>query len=140
MQTFLPVPNFELSAKALDNKRLGKQRVECKQILRALLGETRGWINHPATKMWRGHEQSLCRYAIAVCNVWIERGFNDSLLSYFKSMHDKLPACEDPSWIGGDIHASHRSNLLRKNSFWYAQFGWTEDSTQPYVWPTNNWK
>ena len=36
MQTFLPYPSFELSARVLDDKRLGKQRVECLQILKAL--------------------------------------------------------------------------------------------------------
>jgi len=34
MQTFLPFPDFAESAKCLDNRRLGKQRVEAKQILR----------------------------------------------------------------------------------------------------------
>lgn len=36
MQTFLPYPNFVESAKCLDDKRLGKQRVECLQILNVL--------------------------------------------------------------------------------------------------------
>ena len=36
MQTFLPFADFRKSAAALDNARLGKQRVECLQILRAL--------------------------------------------------------------------------------------------------------
>jgi len=36
MQTFLPYPDFERSARALDLKRLGKQRVECIQVLRGL--------------------------------------------------------------------------------------------------------
>lgn len=33
MQTFLPYPDFAESAKVLDNGRLGKQRLEAKQIL-----------------------------------------------------------------------------------------------------------
>ena len=33
MQTFLPYPDMIKSAKALDYKRLGKQRVEAKQII-----------------------------------------------------------------------------------------------------------
>lgn len=33
MNTFLPYPSFDESAKCLDYKRLGKQRVEAKQIL-----------------------------------------------------------------------------------------------------------
>ena len=36
MQTFLPYPDFAKSAMCLDNKRLGKQRIECLQILKAL--------------------------------------------------------------------------------------------------------
>lgn len=36
MQTFLPYPNIIQSAQCLDNKRLGKQRVEALQILKAI--------------------------------------------------------------------------------------------------------
>ena len=36
MQSFLPFANFTESARVLDNKRLGKQRVEGLQILKAL--------------------------------------------------------------------------------------------------------
>lgn len=39
MQTFLPYASYTKSAKALDNKRLGKQRVETLQVLQVLLGE-----------------------------------------------------------------------------------------------------
>jgi hypothetical protein len=67
VNTFLPFPQFTKSAQALDYKRLGKQRVEAWQILQALRGETKGWTNHPATKMWRGHEKALCEYGIAIC-------------------------------------------------------------------------
>ena len=37
MQTFLPYPDFAASAAALDDRRLGKQRVEALQVLRALV-------------------------------------------------------------------------------------------------------
>lgn len=40
MQTFLPYPEFIKSAQCLDNKRLGKQRVEAKQILEINLFRT----------------------------------------------------------------------------------------------------
>ena len=36
MQTFLPYADYTRTAKCLDRQRLGKQRVECKQILNAL--------------------------------------------------------------------------------------------------------
>lgn len=44
MQTFLPYSNFHLCAEVLDRQRLGKQRVECLQILRVLKqGEWTCW-------------------------------------------------------------------------------------------------
>ena len=154
MQTFLPLPSPAESAAALDNRRLGKQRVECKQILIALgvdVGEHRGnpqsrWRHHPAVRMWRGFERSLAHYAIAVCDEWRRRGFNDSLLSQFEraSRDILLTYCEvspssafgTPPWLGDeDVHRSHRSNLLRKSPEHYGQFGWAEPSNLPYVWP-----
>ena len=42
MQTFLPYPDFTQSAKTLDYRRLGKQRVEAWQILNALRGVSKG--------------------------------------------------------------------------------------------------
>ena len=56
MQTFLPYDDFVLSLDCLDYRRLGKQRVEAMQLLNAMKREKGGWINHPATKMWRGYE------------------------------------------------------------------------------------
>lgn len=53
MQTFLPYKSFAESAACLDNKRLGKQRVEVLQILKALHNPSYGWQNHPAVKMCR---------------------------------------------------------------------------------------
>lgn len=136
MQTFLPFDSFFLSAKALDYRRLGKQRVECKQILRALMGETKGWVNHPATKMWKGHEYALCAYAYDICSEWRHRGYNDTLLPYFEDLIYELPICSNPKWLGDKaFHASHRSNLLRKDPVHYSQFGWKEPPDLPYVWP-----
>ena len=40
------------TAKCLDPRRLNKQIIECKQILKAIDGETKAWANHPATKMY----------------------------------------------------------------------------------------
>ena len=65
MQTFLPFSSIRRSVSSLDNKRLGKQRVEVLQILKALSGETKGWVNHPATAMWRGYEDALVFYGVS---------------------------------------------------------------------------
>jgi hypothetical protein len=144
MQTFLPYPSYRETATVLDYRRLGKQRVECKQIVLAMNKAMGGWTNHPATRMWRGHELELCDYAIAICEEWIARGYNDSLLPFFKARREELrQECEElgvpmdpPVWMGDDsVHASHRANLLRKDPDYYGQFGWEEDPSLPYVWP-----
>ena len=135
MQTFLPYSDYQQSAQVLDNKRLGKQRVECLQILKSLTLPEYGWKNHPAVKMWRGYESALLEYSLAICDEWIDRQFNDTCrdkLMAFKTKHKSIA----PPWLGDEaLHASHRSNLLRKDPDWYDQFEWSEDNDLPYVWP-----
>ena len=136
MQTFLPYDDYQASVRCLDYRRLGKQRVECKQIYRALVGESKGWVNHPAVRMWRGHEGALIDYAILVCTEWRSRGYKDSQLEYFEGRQNLRLDKPPPTWFGNyDFHASHRSNLLRKQPEWYSQFKWKEPDDLPYVWP-----
>ena len=132
MQTFLPYPDLADSVICLDNKRLGKQRVEAMQILNVLEGRRDGWKNHPAVKMWGGCTEALHLYKDLCINEWVRRGFNNTMdLTY--AGHTSLP-----KWWGGDIHATHRSNLLRKDSAYYGQFGWCETDDLPYFWPTKS--
>jgi len=136
MQTFLPYPEFDKSAKSLDMRRLGKQRVECYQILRTLLGISEGWKNHPATRMWRGHEAELLDYTVTICNEWRSRGYKDTVLDKVRTMWSILPVGNtDPEWLGNDnFHRSHRANLVKKLPEHYApQFG--SLAWEPYVWP-----
>lgn len=138
MQTFLPYPDFRESARTLDRLRLGKQRVEAWQVLRVLLGHSKGWLNHPAVIMWRGYEVALARYGIVFCEEWISRGYKDSLQPKFQMIIDSRTelSSDNPLWLGSDsFHASHRSNLLRKDPQHYGSFGWTEPNDLPYVWP-----
>ena len=131
MQTFLPYPDYVDSVRCLDWRRLGKQRVEAWQILRALQGIKKGWANHPAVKMWRGHEAALAQYMNICIREWKRRGYRNNMQEI--DMGPALP----PSWLyATDICASHRSNLLRKDPVYYGQFGWTEPPDLPYVWPT----
>jgi hypothetical protein len=133
MQTFLPYPDFAQSARCLDRQRLGKQRVEALQIVRTLR-HGGGWRNHPAVAMWRSHENWLIDYGLAICAEWTRRGYVDTCAAQLvaESSHDEQPL---PWWFGLDeMHRSHRSNLLRKNPEWYAQF-WDEVDSLPYYWP-----
>ena len=109
IQTFLPYPDFNKSASVLDDKRLGKQRVECLQILQTLAKgpyqsretiirawkscskdefdslpkiNTRRtpWYNHPAVRMWKGYEYKLTCYGICICQEWQQRGYADTCM------------------------------------------------------------
>jgi hypothetical protein len=135
MQTFLPYESYEDSARALDYRRLGKQRVEAWQILNALRGySTKGWVNHPATKMWRGHEFQLALYGATMCAEWIQRGYNDTMFSRFSEAMRELPHCSPPSWIP-DVTLSHQSNLIRKLPEHYTKLFTAVPADLPYVWP-----
>lgn len=134
MQTFLPFADIA-SVHLLDNQRLGKQRVEAWQILRALSGQSKGWVNHPAVRMWRGHEGLLARYGVACCDAWLARGFVDNMRERFVEEASRWSP-DEPTWWGDEaFHSSHRSNLLRKDKAFYGRYGWDDDPEAPYVWP-----
>lgn len=139
MQTFLPFRNFAKSASVLDRARLGKQRVETMQLMKAL-HEGGAWANHPAARMWRGFECALMLYQADICAEWAARGYQDTCLEKTLAIHNIH--CQDsfdyPEWLGKrEFHRAHRSNLLRKNFKWYSQFrefrGVPTDLE--YVWP-----
>jgi len=131
VQTFLPYPDFEETALALDWRRLGKQRVEAQQILNALEGTKQGWANHPAVLMWEGHEAALRLYRNIVIREWVARGYRNTMPLTRSGGQVRMPW-----WLGDQsFHAAHRSNLLRKDPVFYGQHGWDEGPDLPYVWP-----
>lgn len=136
MQTFLPYPSFEESARCLDSRRLGKQRVEACQILQTLMNMSRrGWRSHPAVKMWSGYEEALALYRDVMIHEWIRRGYKNTMTTIFTTTD--VPDIKLPPWIGDDrLHASHRSNLLRKDTGFYMIYGWEEPDNLPYFWPS----
>lgn len=139
MQTFVPTGvDFTDTAQLLDYRRLGKQRVEAWQILNTITGQSAGWANHPAVKMWKGHETALALYGAAMCAEWVERGYNDSMLPRFLEVLGDLQNLKFiyPAWLHNeDIVMSHRSNLIRKFPEHYSPL-WPEvPNNLPYIWP-----
>lgn len=140
MQTFMTNASFYMCAQALDNKRLGKQRVEAYQILRVLKGLSKGWKNHPAVLMWVGHEAYLSNYIDFMCEEWKKRGFKDSVSEKARLLQPWTGGAQAPQWWSDPntlslVTASHRSNLLRKDPDHYGKFGWKEPNDLPYFWP-----
>ena len=145
MQTFLPYSDFRRSAASLDLRRLGKQRVETLQILRALTFDDYGWRNHPAVTMWTGFTEALVAYGIAVTRQWQRAGFNDTVLPQIVEFAAPQPVRTQqqlkalgqlPSWLGQRaVHRSHQAALLRKDPEHYTSQFPQVDQDLPYVWP-----
>ncbi len=149
MQTFLPYPDFARSAAALDTKRLGKQRVEALQVLRAVTRVTYGWKRHPAVRMWVGYAEGVAAYGTAMCLEWVARGGADTvagtigvdlaaagLPSVPRTQHELARAYALPEWIGDErVHASHRGALVRKDPAFYGPLFPDADPELAYFWP-----
>lgn len=152
MQTFLPYASFAESAKVLDAKRLGKQRVETIQVLRALTVPGYGWRHHPAAAMWAGYEEAVTRYGLDICAAWTERGHGDTCATTLVSdlargtqittVRSQAQLADDgelPPWLNEPaFHRSHRSALVRKDPEHYRPLFPEVENDLPYVWPTSD--
>jgi len=160
MQTFLTIPStdFSKTAKTLDRLRLNKQALEAWQILLTNLSmdpdgnyrKPKGWYNHPAVIMWRGHEVVLYLYIKAMTDEWISRGYKTTILEKtqktmeYAQVKGLIHTSEFPYWMKNqelysEITSSHRNALLCKDYEWYKQFDWPENTgvkpdTYSYVW------
>jgi hypothetical protein len=131
MQTFLPYPNFANSAMVLDRQRLNQQVNEARQILSAMQNGG-GWRNHPAVRMWQGHEVALRFYHDVMLREWYRRGYAGERRQFSPDPASIVM----PSWLGDErLHASHRAALLAKDPLHYRMFGWEEEPAVAYYWP-----
>lgn len=151
MQTFVPYAEFDATARALDTKRLGKQRVEVIQVVRALTVPGYGWASHPAVLMWKGYEEALGRYGLTMCEVWSERGFGDTCavtiagdlatagVVRIRGYEELLQARALPPWLfEEELQLSHRSALVRKDPEHYRPVFPDVPDDLPYRWPVRS--
>lgn len=105
MQTFLPYTDFKSCARVLDDKRLGKQRVECLQILKALqppevcpMCQGRKMIDIRWTKspQQKNVQCPMCRAEGVRARAWSNhpatrmwRGYTNTLINYCWDMCDE---------------------------------------------------
>lgn len=95
MQTFMPYVDPSQTAEVLDNKRLGKQRVEAKQIYDILTKPncpSQHWKNHPVVRGWKASGKTglwyLEWYYHAMVKEWIQRGFNNTMPTSLTNLPD----------------------------------------------------
>lgn len=162
VNTFVTTMDKDALFDDLDNKRLGKQRLEAAQMIRILevydqTGEVQGgYSKHPALQMWKGHTDALKAYFNLCVLAWIKRGFKNTY-SLYPVDHERyriVPGDFDgttttfdeefdeycfPKWFGfAPLILSHRAALLRKNPKHYASY---DDDfivpyyTRGYLWP-----
>ncbi len=145
MQTFLPYPSFRESGDVLDSRRLGKQRVETLQILRALEFAHYGWQNHPAVRMWRGWTDALVRYGLDITEAWTARGHGDTTAEQIAEFAPHVSSLDQdelgragglPPWLGDpQLHLSHQSQLIGKDPAYYRLRFPDCPLGLPYLWP-----
>lgn len=140
MQTFLPYADFAKSFDTLDYKRLGKQRVETRQIYDLISGaKDNRWRNHSAVVMWRGYTGALALYHDECIKGWLRRGYNNSM----PLLNPDPDTIEMPWWIGDEaMHRSHRARLIDKlESHYLSQFPDDKGfNNGKYWWPVNETK
>lgn len=139
MQIFSPFCSFIDISNHLDNRRLNKQKVEIYQILNCIsLGDNaKGWKNHPAVKMARGHELFFIDYALEIADSCLRIGYKDTLIPKIKAFRGVFKGEYKIPFYWGDerFHSSHRAALLAKDYNYYSKFGWKESPIVNYVWP-----
>ena len=141
MQTFLTSADFRKSAKYLDQRRLWKQCLEAKTLLKILwklenatseeapqdgswedkklwrekaLKNTKekiGWVRHPAVTLWIGFSDALAYYYNCHVVEWESRGFKNNS----QTLIDLPEEIWLPGWTQSrEFHLNHRAALLSK--------------------------
>ena len=67
MNIFLPYEDVNQSIRALDDRRLVKQILECKQLLDVALGNTNGWSRHPVAVYYKDYPHFIARFGLMCC-------------------------------------------------------------------------
>jgi hypothetical protein len=120
------------TAKLLDYRRLGKQRVEAWQIYRVVTGVKDGWRNHPACQMWMGYADALAVYFNAMVDEWVARGYKNTMKKL-----DVSDTVVFPAWFGWEpLVASHMASLNRKAPEYYHFDVSDEFASTGYLWPS----
>lgn len=114
MQVFIIGTPFE-TAEALDIRRMNKQMIENQQIMDAILGTGKGWLNHPVVKSYKNHFQYLYHYHL--CLFWYSRG--DKPMA--RKMSEQAMAFK-PNFHTDEYFTQMKRRLYSKNKEYYKQW------------------
>lgn len=117
---FVLHPDVNVNASLLDDTRLGKQRLEARQIIKILeapIHQKMSWRNHPITRSWIGYVDYLKHYYNAILLEWLRRGKNNTL-----SFYEVPEIIIEPHWWDiKEIRYTHQANLYLKMPHHYAK-------------------
>lgn len=123
MQVFVPFADPIEIAKTMwvDKKRFNKQIIECKQILNAIDGKGKGWINHPVVLMYKPFRLWLYNYMMCLASYreyknGYEHGYN--LFTYFGNEANKI----NLPFLTEEFCDQHKRRLFTKSPELYPQF------------------
>ena len=136
------------AARVLDAKRLGKQRVEAIQVLRALTGarirlapspcrRDVGGIRGGAGALRARHLRGVVPTGQAdTCATTCHDLTRTTGIGTPRTQAELAAAGELPPWLGDDaFHRSHQSALVRKDPQHYRKFFADVPDDLEYVWP-----
>lgn len=121
------------TALALDMRRLNKQIIECKQILKAINGETKAWANHPATLQYKDYTIWLKYYTL--CLEDFKNG-NIQRAHYWNGIADMLT----PEWHTEEYYSHMKRRLYTKDKVHYAQWRNLGESDVNMYYVNGEWK
>ena len=113
MQVFVPYVEPYFVAQSLDKRRLNKQVLECRQIIKAINGESDAWKNHPVVKMYKNHMIWLIFYTM--CLDAYRKGHLKEARRYNTVAHIYAPSFIK-DWR---VTSHHRARLYTKDPEYY---------------------
>lgn len=119
MQVFMPYTTIIQSVRCLDDKRLGKQRIEIKYMLEMMYGM---WPErkHPVVEMWEDYTIFLHTMYCQTVGEWEARGNKNTLPRQLEFIHGILII---PPWLE-DYTYQYKALLLYKYyDFYSKEFG-----------------
>lgn len=138
MQVFVPFQDPFECAKVLDSRRFNKQILECKQILKAIRGESTAWANHPCVLMYKDHADWLQMYLNAfecykAYKDLLEDDFDEAMVHFFLASEwgEKAMSCF-PLFLTDSFTSQHRRRLYTKSPHFYMM--WAELGTSDENW------
>ena len=117
MQVFIPYASPYSTAMVMkgDSKRFNKQILETKQILAAIEDPTKGYANHPVTKMYAGHTDWLKLY-LEVFELVRDGNHAEARIK------SKQAYAVRPEWFSIALCNQHKRRLYTKNPVLYKCF------------------